>query len=96
MIGMLVFEEFFQHSYWFWIAGNFLSDAVNLVDIVVQSKRGGRRKEAKRSQEKRSEFLLGGIPIRESKEIRKHYVKRWASLQPANPGSQDIGALLAL
>ncbi|KAH7712592.1 Protein CNG-1 b [Aphelenchoides avenae] len=59
-IGMLIFEDFFEHWYWHWIFGNLLSDAVNLVDIAAQSKR---------------EFLLDGIPIREPQEIRKHYFK---------------------
>jgi len=39
-IPMLVFDDFGYRFYCYWVAGNFISDVLFIVDAIVQSKRG--------------------------------------------------------
>ncbi|KAL3092938.1 hypothetical protein niasHS_004965 [Heterodera schachtii] len=60
-ISLLVFSEFIAAFYWLWVLLNFVTDFLNLADIVMQTRR---------------EYFVDGILIRNAKLTQKRYILR--------------------
>ncbi|KHN86956.1 Cyclic nucleotide-gated cation channel alpha-3 [Toxocara canis] len=65
MIVIMVFEEVYHLYYIEWLIANGITDVVNILDILIQSRRA---------------FRIDGVQITEPMDMLKHYIKRLAFL----------------